>query len=389
MTVIKLMSSTFYNELETKQKLVDFIMSAKFFSMSDQCQKFESAFAKKQQRKHAVFVSNGSIANLILIQSLLNLGKLKKNQKVGVSALTWATNIMPLIQLGLQPTTLDCELDTLNVSPRVLEQRITELDALFLTNVLGFSDDINAIKTMCAKHRVLLIEDNCESLGSVVDGQLLGNFGLASTFSFFVGHHISTIEGGMVVTDDLELYNMLVMVRAHGWDRNLDANTQKKMRHKHKVDDFYARYTFYDLAINGRPTEINGFIGNSQIGFWDEIVQKRANNFKRFQDASMSNPNLYPISTKHMDICSNFAVPVITKTADYFDKLRRKFTDAGVEIRPVIAGDMNEQPFFQKYYPKSAKCANSHYIHQHGFYCPNRHDLSEDEIQLLSALVKG
>lgn len=382
------MSSTFHNELETKRKLVDFIMSAKFFSMSDQCQKFEIAFAKKQQRQFAVFVTNGSIANLILIQSLLNLGRLKKGQKVGVSALTWATNIMPLIQLGLEPITLDCELDTLNVSPHILEQRITDLDALFLTNVLGLCDDINAIKTMCAKHRVLLIEDNCESLGSVVDGQLLGNFGLAATFSFFVGHHISTIEGGMVVTDDEDLYNMMVMVRAHGWDRNLDSQSQKTVRKQYKVDDFYARYTFYDLAINGRPTEINGFIGNSQIGFWDEIVQKRANNFKRFQDAILSNPNLYPLRSKHMDICSNFAVPLVARSTNQFDKLRRKFTDAGVEIRPVIAGDMNKQPFFQKYYPKPAECANSRYIHQYGFYYPNRHDLSENEIQLLCQLVK-
>ncbi len=387
--VIKLMNQSFRHEVETKHKLANFIEHSTVLSMSEQCAQFEIAFARKQQRSYATFVTSGSIANLILIQSLLNLGRLKKGQKVGVSALTWATNIMPIIQLGLEPVTLDCELDTLNISPHILEAQISHLDALFLTNVLGFSDDIASIRAMCTKHQVLFIEDNCESLGSIVNGQLLGNFGLASTFSFFVGHHISTIEGGMIVTDDVDLYNMMIMVRAHGWDRNLDADSQKKLRTQHKIDDFYARYTFYDLAINGRPTEINGLLGNTQIGFWDEIVQKRASNFQRFQSAIAQNPNLHSIKTDHMDLVSNFAMPVIAKTAKVFDRLRDQFAKADVEIRPVIAGDMSQQPFFRKYYPNPDICKNASYIHQYGFYFPNHPELTESEVELLCNLVRA
>ncbi len=385
--MIKLMKSSFYHEAETKQKLINFIEGAAILSMSEQCAMFESAFAKKQGRQFAVFVTNGSLANLILIQSLLNLGQLKRGQKVGVSALTWVTNITPLIQLGLTPVALDCELDTLNVSPAILEKKIAELDALFLTNVLGFSDDISQIKALCQKYNVLFIEDNCESLGSKVNGTLLGNFGLASTFSFFVGHHMSTIEGGMIVTDDPELHDMLVVARAHGWDRNLSKSSQQKLRTKHHVSDFYARYTFYDLAINGRPSEINGFIGNTQIGFWDEIVTKRQQHFALFQQAVGKNDQLYPIRTDHMDVVSNFAVPVVAKNSELFNTLRAKFEKADVEIRPVIAGDMTKQPFYRKYVGGDESHQNAALIHQNGFYFPNHPELTTDEVDLLCSLV--
>jgi CDP-6-deoxy-D-xylo-4-hexulose-3-dehydrase len=252
--MIKLIKSSFYHEAETKQALTEFILSEDILSMNKECRKFEEAFAAKQERKYAVFVANGSVANLLLIQAMLNLGRLNKGDKVGFSALTWSTNVMPLIQLGLNPVAIDCNLETLNVSPENLDSRIKDIKALFLTNVLGFCDDIVQIKKMCDENDVILLEDNCESLGSKVNETLLGNFGVASTFSFFVGHHMSTIEGGMVCTDDEELHDYLVMARAHGWDRNLSPDKQQAFRAKAGVNDFYAKYTFYDIASNFRPT---------------------------------------------------------------------------------------------------------------------------------------
>jgi len=237
--MIKLIKSTFLNEKKTKKLLCNFINKADMLSMSGECRKFEENFSKKQKRKFSVFVSSGSMANLVLIQSLLNLRMIKKKDRVGFSSLTWATNVMPLLQLGLRPVALDCEIETLNISPRILKKHIKSLRVLFITNVLGLSDKIGEIKSICAKNKIVFIEDNCESLGSVVDGKLLGNFGLASTFSFFVGHHLSTIEGGMICTDDKNLYDMLVLVRAHGWDRNLEPKSQKKLRNKYKINPFY------------------------------------------------------------------------------------------------------------------------------------------------------
>ncbi len=387
--MIKLIKSSFPHESETKQRLTDFIQRALVFSMGEQVKQFETQFAQKQQRKYAVMVNSGSSANLVLIQALLNIGKLKKGDRVGFSALTWATNIMPIIQLGLTPVALDCELDTLNVSPEILAQSINNLDGLFLTNVLGFSDDIQRVKELCADHNVLFIEDNCESLGSKVDGTLLGNFGLASTFSLYVGHHLSAIEGGMVCTDDEELYSMLLMVRAHGWDRNLPKHLLTKLRQENQVkDDFYAKYTFYDLAYNVRPTEIQGFLGTVILPYWDEVVQKRAEHFSTLHTAVQKNDTLYSFKLDHMDTVSNFAMPIICKTSESYEKYRRIFEEQAVEIRPVIAGDMTEQPFYKKYVAKDQVCSQARLIHHQGFYFGNNPELTESEMQLLVSLLQ-
>jgi CDP-4-dehydro-6-deoxyglucose reductase, E1 len=385
--MIKLIKSTFYHEPETKQALIDFIREQDFLSMGVECRKFEEAFAAKQKRKYAVYVANGSVANLLLIQSMLNLGYFKRGDKVGFSALTWPTNVMPLIQLGLEPVAIDCELDTLNVSPEKIEKYISELKGLFLTNVLGFCDDISRIKDLCDKHGVVFIEDNCESLGSQVGDTLLGNFGVASTFSFFVGHHMSTIEGGMVCTDDDNLRDYLVMGRAHGWDRNLSPETQDKLRKGADVDEFYAKYTFYDLASNFRPTEIGGFLGNTQIQYWDEIVNKRVGNFHRFQDAMRTNDDFYQYDLSHMKTVSNFSMPVICKTPELAASYRSKFETADVEVRPVIAGNMTKQPFYRKYVNDTEPRPNSDYVHANGFYFGNNPEMTDEEIDILCELL--
>ncbi len=198
--MIKLIKSTFYKENQTKRELAQFIKSTNWMSFGPQCQKFEKEFAKYQGRKECILVNSGSSANLAIVQTLLNLGKIKRGDKVGFSAVTWSTNVMPLIQLGLDPMPVDVELNTLNVSSRTLAETLKhqKIKMLFLTNLLGFCDDIDKIERICKKEKILLIEDNCESLGTVYKGKKLGNFGFASTFSFYVGHHMSTIEGGAV-----------------------------------------------------------------------------------------------------------------------------------------------------------------------------------------------
>lgn len=386
--MIKLIKSSFYHEAETKQALADFILNQDILSMNAQCKQFEESFAAKQGRKHAVYVSNGSVANLLLIQAMMNLGRFQKGDRIGFSALTWSTNVMPLIQLGLVPVAIDCELDTLNVSPEKFAAQAEGLKGLFLTNVLGFADDLPEVKKICDDRGIILLEDNCESLGSEVEGKLLGNYGVASTFSFFVGHHMSTIEGGMVCTDDDELYDYLVMGRAHGWDRNLSPEKQQELRAKANIDGFYAKYTFYDIASNFRPTEINGFIGNTQMPYWDEIVGKRVDNFARYQEAMAENDDFYQYSLDHMNVVSNFSMPIICKTPELAVQYRAKFEEAGVEIRPVIAGNMTKQPFYQKYVKDITPCPNSDLVHENGFYFGNNPEMTPEEIATLCNLLR-
>lgn len=387
--MIRLVKSTFYNEADTKKKLVDFIRGAKTLSMGSESRKFEEGFAKKQGRKYAVFVNSGSTANLLLLQALVNLGRLKRGDRVGISAITWSTNVMPVIQLGLKPVAIDCELPTLNVSTGTLKERIGKLDALFLTNALGLCGDIKGIRDFCRKYRVLFVEDNCESLGSKIHGTLLGNFGLAATFSFFVGHHFSTIEGGMIVTDDKELYHAILMARAHGWHRSLPPDKRNKLMRKHGVDDFFGLYTFYELAYNVRPTDIHGFLGVVQLKYWDEIVAERQRNFLSLKKLINGNNDFIPLNTEHMDTVSNFAIPIICKDKQTYLRYRDLFQRHDVEIRPVITGNITRQPFYRKYVKRPEECRNANFIHEHAFYFGNNPDLTKDELKLLHLLVKG
>jgi len=385
--MIKLIKSTFHNEADTKKKLVSFIEKAEMLSFGPQCQSFERSFADWQGRAHCAFVNSGSSANLAIIQALLNLGRLKVGDKVGASALTWSTNVMPLIELGLKVIPVDVEIDTLNVSSRTLKDALKQHDIkmLFLTNLLGFCDDIDTIESICNEKDILLVEDNCESLGTVYKGRKLGNFSLASTFSFYVGHHMSTIEGGAICTDDDEVANMLNLVRAHGWDRNMAENQQQQIREKHNVNSsFYSRYTFYDLGYNLRPTEINGFIGNTQIPYLPEIIETRRDTFLQIADKIYSQTDrFYPVRYDHIDLISNFAFPVICRSKKIRDELVEK-CNGKVEIRPVVGGDMTRQPFFGKYekgpFPQDS---NAKLIHEQGLYFGNNPELTADEKQEL------
>lgn len=389
--MIPLIKSTFYHEAETKRELCRFITKADKLSIGEQCRLFERGFAKYQGRKHCVFVNSGSSANLALIQALLNVGMLKKGDPVGFSALTWSTNVMPMIQLGLEPIPIDVALDTLNVSSKnllaVLEKQ--PLKALFLTNLLGFCDDIDEIARVCRRKKIILLEDTCESLGSVYKGRKLGNWGLASTFSFYVGHHMSTVEGGAVCTDSEALDTALQLVRAHGWDRNLTEQKQLIIRLKHNVNStFYSRYTFYDLGYNFRTTEIQGFLGNSQLGYIDAIVQKRQSNFFRMAAPIYAQTDrYYPIRYDHIDVVSNFAVPVICRSRKIRDELVKR-CDGKVEIRPVVGGDMTSQPFFHKYVKENGGWANSNarLIHEQGLYFGNNPELTEKEMKEIVAI---
>jgi CDP-6-deoxy-D-xylo-4-hexulose-3-dehydrase len=389
--VIKLVKSAFYKEKEAREALSRFVKRAPQFSFGPECKAFEEEFARYQGRKYAVLVNSGSSANLALIQALLNTGRLQKGDAVGFSALTWSTNVMPLIALGLKPVPVDIELDTLNVSSEKLKAVITKyhLKAFFATHVLGFSDDIDRIATLCRQKKVILIEDACEALGSVHAKKKHGNFGLAATFSFYVGHHFSTIEGGMIVTDDREFATALRMVRAHGWDRNVEPKGQLKLRKAHQVDPFYGLYTFYDIGYNLRPTEIQGFLGRYLLRHLPKAVKQREANFKMLAKSIYARGDLYhPLSVEHMDTVSNFAFPVICRTKLIQNKLITVCAGK-VEVRPVIGGNMTRQPFFKKYVKDAPPSPNADIVHDLGLYFGNNPELTSQELKTLKDIFSN
>jgi len=388
--MIPLISQAFFNEQETKKKLANFILNAKKLSMDSECEKFENNFAEYQRRKHAILFNSGGSANLALLQSLKNLERLKNKDLIGFSAITFATNVMPIIQLDMTPCIIDCSPATINLMSENLTARIkeTKISALFITNALGFAGDLNKIKEICEQNNIIFIEDNCESLGSEISGIKTGNFGLASTFSFFVAHHLSTIEGGMVCTDDEDLAQMLKIVRANGWDRNLEISQQKAIRSKYKIEnEFESKYTFYDLAYNLRPTEITGFLGNSQLKFLSQSIKIREKNYLEIEKEIKNNDDFLILNHEHLSLLSSFSIPIICKNEDLKEKYINRFQNAGVEIRPMISGNIQRQPFYKKYVKETYNLPGAEKIHNCGFYFGNNPDLTKNDLDVIKACL--
>lgn len=384
------MKNAFLNEYETKKALAEFILQANKLSMDIECSKFEKKFAAFQETGDAILFNSGASANLAMLQALKNLGKLKDGDKVAFSGLTWSTNTMPIIQLGLVPVPVDCEPGTLNVMSHNLEERLgqTQTKAFFITNVLGFTGDIDKIKKICEEKGIILLEDNCESLGTELPGGKTGNFGLAASFSFFVAHHMSTIEGGMVCTSDTEMAEMLRMVRANGWDRNLTAQQQIKLRKKFDINsEFDAKYTFYDLAYNMRPTEITGFLGQYQMQFLEENIKCREKNYLRLEKIMKENDDFVMLKHDHINTLSTFAFPVVCKTNGLREHYLARFSGAGIEIRPMIAGNIQRQPFYKKYVSEFYELPGTDFLHFNGFYCGNYPELTETDIETISSCL--
>lgn len=381
------MKNTFLEEETTKRALADFVLRAKKLSMGEKCEEFEQKFAQFQGRAQAVLFNSGGSANLALMQSLRNMDLLKAHDSIGFSALTWSTNVMPLIQMDLVPVPIDCCVETLNSHAQNVEAtlRSHSLTAIFVTNALGLLGDLDKVNELCRTRGIILLEDNCESLGSELPAGKAGNFGLASTFSFFVAHHMSTVEGGMVCTDDDRLAEMLRIVRANGWDRNLAASSQDRLRRQNNIEDeFEAKYSFYDLGYNLRPTEITGFLGTNQLQYIEQNIDKRESNFLVLERSIRANPDLVPPEHGHMKRVSSFAFPVICKSRELRNKYFHRFRSADVEIRPVIAGNIQKQPFYKKYVKDVAKLVNVDLVHDNGFYFGNYPELATHDLHLLT-----
>jgi CDP-6-deoxy-D-xylo-4-hexulose-3-dehydrase len=344
--------------------------------------KFEKLWSKWLGVKYSVFLNSGSSANLAMIYSLL-LSKKLKNNKIIVPSVSWVTTVTPAIQLGMEPIMCDCDNDDLGLDINHLKELIIEHNpsSIILVHVLGVPNKLDEIIELCNEHDITLLEDTCESVGSKYNDSKLGSFGLMSSFSFYYGHHMSTIEGGMVCTDSEELYYILLSIRSHGWDRDLPENEREKLRNKYEVNDFRALYTFYYPGFNLRSTDLQAFLGIEQLKNLDNIVDKRHKNFQIYNE--LINDNVWKIKPPKQSYVSNFAFPIITKN---IETLVNELNKHNIECRPLICGAMNKQPFWYETYGKK-ELSNSSVIHEFGLYLPNHQDLEYDEIKLICNIV--
>ena len=387
---IPLIKTTFVDDLKTKEALSRFLLSSDRLSMGPKTLEWETRFASWHNRKYAVFVNSGSSANLLLIQSLLCIGLLDKGAKVGFTSVTWSTNVMPLIQLGLTPLPLDVSLKTLNTpleEIQKLHSQHPDLKCIFLTNVLGFCDNISDISSYCHQNSILLIEDNCESLGSIFCSTLLGNFGFASTVSTFVGHHLSTIEGGFVLTDDYDMYLTLLSSRAHGWGRSWPLDVQEEYRIKYNVTQFSSLYTFYNIGMNLRPTELSSVLGLLQIDYLANSVQLRDSTFTFFSTLIKQLNFTCPYNCLLTRI-SAFALPIVFDTSKQRDFAVTFFREKSIESRPLVSGNILRQPFAKNYFiDTDYDLPNADRIHDCALYIACRPDFTDNEVSFVSQVL--
>tara|TARA_R110002167_G_scaffold45006_2_gene135236 strand:- start:1770 stop:2915 length:1146 start_codon:yes stop_codon:yes gene_type:complete len=342
----------------------------------------EKKWSKWLGAKNTIFCNSGSSANLLMLWALIEAGKIGRDAKIVVPSVAWATDLAPVIQLGMTPILCDANLQDLSVDLDHLENifKETKPDVLLLVSVLGLVPNMKRILELCNKYEVILLEDACESMGSRYKDKKLGTFGLMSSFSTYFGHHMSTIEGGFVCTDDDELYEVLKSIRSHGWDRDSSKEYSNELRKKWKTPDFDALYTFYHSGFNLRSTDLQAFIGLGQIDKLDEICKKRNNNFKLYQEKLSS----IPPNITERGFISNFAYPIIHKNRDLIVK---KLQEANIEVRPMICGSMGTQPFYVKKYGRN-ELPNVSIIDKFGFYIPNHPGLTLQDILTITNIIK-
>jgi CDP-6-deoxy-D-xylo-4-hexulose-3-dehydrase len=343
---------------------------------------FEKEWSEWLGKKYSVFVNSGSSANLAALYSLLLSGKLRNN-KIVVPAVSWVTTVTPAVQFGMEPIMCECDEDNLGLNIEHLKQIIKEHDpsSIILVHVLGFPNHMNEIVELCKEHDIRLIEDTCESIGSEYEGKKLGTFGDLSTFSFYFGHHMSTIEGGMISTDDEDLYHILLSIRSHGWDRDLPKSKQIELREKYNIGNFRSLYTFYYPGFNLRATDLQAFIGLGQLKKLDYIVKNRHINYQRYHEGIINNE--WKVNPPTNSFISNFSYPVITKN---ITELVEKLTENNIECRPLICGSINEHPFWYERYGKQ-ELPISKKVHEYGLYLPNNHQMTLEEVDKVINIV--
>jgi CDP-6-deoxy-D-xylo-4-hexulose-3-dehydrase len=342
----------------------------------------EQEWAKKIGTKYSVFVNSGSSAILLSLAAILQRKNLK-NKKIIIPGLSWATDVSSPMLLGMEPIMCDCNLSDLSCDLDHLKKLFKQHNpiAFILVTPLGLVPDMGRIVTLCNQYDVILLEDVCESMGSKYQGNYLGTFGFASFFSMYFGHHLSTIEGGFINTNDEDFYHLLLMMRSHGWDRDLPYNKQLELRNQYSTSDFDSLYNFYVPGFNLRSTDLQAFIGLRAIKKLDGYCERRRANFELYKN-NIKN-NLINLEERNGDFVSNFAYPILS---EYKKDIVSELISNNIEVRPLIAGDMSQKPMWYEQYGH-VNLPNCRIVNQNGFYIPNHQDLKTEDILNICKII--
>jgi CDP-6-deoxy-D-xylo-4-hexulose-3-dehydrase len=369
-------------------------------TMGTKVRDFEHKFAEHVEAPYAVMVNSGSSANLLALAALTNpvrRRRLMPGDYVAVPAVCWSTSLWPIIQTNLIPVLVDVDPDTLNISIPSLRIALERypIKALMVVHILGNSTDMTELLRLVEEHNLILVEDTCEALGSRYRGSYLGSIGDFGTYSFYFSHHMTTIEGGMVICRTQEDSDLLHCLRAHGWSREQSDRDQIESRHK-QIDP---RFLFINVGYNLRPMEIQAAFGLAQIRRLDEMNRYRRENTHRIRQAFQEHPRWerqirFPQAAADVDPCW-FGFPFIVEPSVAFDY--KKFTETllqcGIDTRPIVSGNMALQPAVRLF---NVDCSlgpfvGAQLVHDRGLFIGcHAKPLEEQRIQqLVTAILKA
>ena len=366
------------------------VIGSGVFTMGKHVKEFEHCFAQHMGSKYCVMVNSGSSANLLMVASLFyttnDLLRLKPGDEVIVPAVSWSTTYYPLNQYNLKVKFVDIDIETLNFDLRQLKSAVTkDTKAIFAVNLLGNPNDFHAIQQIIGDRNIHLIEDNCEAMGAEYKGKKTGTFGVMGTFSTFFSHHMSTMEGGLIVTDDEELYHILLSLRAHGWTRNLPPNNKVSKRYE---DDFIESFRFVLPGYNVRPLELSGAIGTEQLKKLPSFIETRRNNAQVLLNLFEGHSEL--MLQKNIDNSSWFGFSLVTRPNSKLkrEKLITKLQNNRVDCRPIVAGNFVKNEVMKYFnYTTHGDLVNADYIHDNGLFIGNHHINMEKELKILADIL--
>lgn len=375
---------------QEEQDAMQRVIASGVFTMGENVKTFEQDFAGYVGSKNCVMVNSGSSAILLMVAALFYTKnpklKLSRGDEVIVPAVSWSTTYYPLYQYGLKIKFVDIDLNTLNYDLDQLEQAVTDKTrAIMAVNLLGNPNDFNRINKIIDGRDIILMEDNCESMGAKYECKHAGTFGVMGGYSSFFSHHISTMEGGLIVTDDEELYQILLSLRAHGWTRNLP---KQNLVCSDKNDDLFEEsFRFVLPGYNVRPLEIEGALGVEQVKRLPDLISARRDNGSLFQSKMTNHPDI--MIQQEIGESSWFGFSLVIRPGSKLTRqvLVVKLKEFGFECRPIVAGNFAKNEVV-KYFNSEVygSLRNAEHIDQNGLFVGNHHYPIPQAFEVLSKL---
>ena len=373
-----------YNHEEVIDAL-DSMLSTRV-TMGEKVKSFEEQFSKYIGCKNGIMVNSGSSANLLALSILSNPAtenSIKRDSQIITPAITWATTVSPIINVGCTPMFVDVDLDTLCVNTEEIKDAINSKTACLLpVHLMGNPCNMQEISKISKEHDLYLVEDACEAHGATFDDKKVGSFGDLGTFSFFMSHHISTIEGGMIVTNNEELAEMGKTLRTFGWTRDL--------KNKNKINSEYPeidpRFLFVNTGYNFRPTEIQGAFGRNQLPKLESLIKIRRENALFWNDelSKYSEYLILPKRNLENHVYFGYAITIKKNSPFSREKLTKFLESKGIETRPIMSGNYIEQPAAKLInYQKHGELNNAKLIMRNSFFIGNHHKVTQKERELV------